>query len=527
MHRILQELTQKTPFLFKLDILHIGVVVLITFLVNLVFSVIGVDPQHDGIILKPAIDVSRGLIPFKETFSQYGALTLLLQSFTIKIFGEYLLALKILTVVTYSIASIFLWVIWNRILPKSLSTVSCFLWLLVAPYYSMTYLAWSSVYAILFQLLTLYAIIKFLEDQKYRFIFFGGVFAACTFWTRKPVGLLLFGAVFLFFILLFISKRERLKTIGKTIFVFFSGYIIVTGLFIIWLLAIDAWNDWWLQSFKFIAVFNEQYGIKFDSLGLKDFYGIYRILLSSEDDLIWSIFPFCTCVIFVKILINMFLRKTNPKDLILLVCICVSLASWAQYYPVVGFRHFFWAATPMVGLLVWFIWDVFKSENKIYRLAAFSMIVVFIFKGPVKSRIVSGYQKISASYVQIEKPEVLKGMYLNPELADCYKKMTADMNYYLGNSYSNIITTSMHNALFLTFAKEHQNFHPMYVKWPILETLYPEYPNILKQYLDDRTPLIINDSKDTVGGYVGVRQYCDNIILMLPIINVGANVSNL
>ena len=40
---------------------------------------LGVDPHHDGIMLKPALDVLSGQVLFRDTFTQYGALTTYLQ----------------------------------------------------------------------------------------------------------------------------------------------------------------------------------------------------------------------------------------------------------------------------------------------------------------------------------------------------------------------------------------------------------------------------------------------------------------
>ena len=65
-------------------------VFLTTFLISGYLSTIGVEPHHDGIMFKPAVDFAEGKMLFKESFSQYGALTVLLQGLAIKIFGEYL-----------------------------------------------------------------------------------------------------------------------------------------------------------------------------------------------------------------------------------------------------------------------------------------------------------------------------------------------------------------------------------------------------------------------------------------------------
>ena len=44
-----------------------------------VFAFFSVDLHHDGVMLKPAMDVAAGGVVFRDTFSQYGILSPLLQ----------------------------------------------------------------------------------------------------------------------------------------------------------------------------------------------------------------------------------------------------------------------------------------------------------------------------------------------------------------------------------------------------------------------------------------------------------------
>ena len=58
------------------------------------FAHLDPDWHHDGIMFKPAVDVASGLSLFKETFTQYGALTTYLQAGAIALFGEHLIVLR-------------------------------------------------------------------------------------------------------------------------------------------------------------------------------------------------------------------------------------------------------------------------------------------------------------------------------------------------------------------------------------------------------------------------------------------------
>ena len=116
------------------------------------FAIMSLDPGHDGIMFKPALDVVNGKMLFKESFAQYGALSTLMQALAIKIFGEYVIVIRLLTTFFYSLIGFLLWIIWSRFLPKWLSTISCLIWICLAPYYFETYFfcPWSSVYALFF-----------------------------------------------------------------------------------------------------------------------------------------------------------------------------------------------------------------------------------------------------------------------------------------------------------------------------------------------------------------------------------------
>jgi hypothetical protein len=57
---------------------------------------IDVDVNHDGVMFKPALDVAEGRILFKESYSLYGALTIIIQATALTIFGKYLIVIKLL-----------------------------------------------------------------------------------------------------------------------------------------------------------------------------------------------------------------------------------------------------------------------------------------------------------------------------------------------------------------------------------------------------------------------------------------------
>src|SRR5664280_927594 len=165
----------------------------------------GVDPHHDGIMFKPALDVAQGKMVFRDTFTQYGGVTVLMQAAAIKLFGEYLLVIKLQTALMYG-ASIFLfWRVWSRLMPSWLATFVCIVATLMAPdTIALGSLPWSSVYSLFFQSLALLCAVRYVEHGRERELVFAGAAAALAFWCRQPVGVFLAAGMFIALTIIFL-----------------------------------------------------------------------------------------------------------------------------------------------------------------------------------------------------------------------------------------------------------------------------------------------------------------------------------
>ena len=155
------------------------------------FVSLGLDPHHDGILLKPAIDVANGAVPFKETFSQYGLLMILIQAATVKIFGPSLLAVRFSAVFFYAVAGFFFWKSWRSFLSPSMATLGLFLWLALADFYQFSFLAWSSVYVLGAQAALMFTVIRYYSgERRWYYAVLSGSLVSTIFWIRLPVGIL-------------------------------------------------------------------------------------------------------------------------------------------------------------------------------------------------------------------------------------------------------------------------------------------------------------------------------------------------
>jgi 4-amino-4-deoxy-L-arabinose transferase-like glycosyltransferase len=109
----------------KKILIQILIVFLFTLAVASLFLTLDADPHHDGIMLKPAVDVANGEILFKQMFTQYGALVTFLQALALGIFGKYLIVIRLLTAFFYAIIATVIWMIWSRLIPQWLASLTC------------------------------------------------------------------------------------------------------------------------------------------------------------------------------------------------------------------------------------------------------------------------------------------------------------------------------------------------------------------------------------------------------------------
>ena len=123
------------------------------------FAHLDPDWHHDGILFKPAVDVAAGLSLFKETFTQYGALTTYLQAGAVAIFGEQLIVLRLQAAVFLSLSGVLLYLIVSRAASTVIALISIGIWLLMSPYMISVFLPWSSIYALFFCLLATWLVI--------------------------------------------------------------------------------------------------------------------------------------------------------------------------------------------------------------------------------------------------------------------------------------------------------------------------------------------------------------------------------
>jgi len=459
------------------------------------FSTIGADPHHDGILFKPAMDVMSGQTLFKDTFTQYGALTTFIQAFALKIFGPYLITIKLLTAFVYALISLLLYLIFKRFLPKLILFFSLLIWLFMAPYYSMTFLPWSSIYALFFQLLAAYLFIIFFEKKSLKYLIFSSLSTNLVFWCRQPVGVFMFLAICVYFIFLLLTKQISFKLFDKYLSHFILINFFVSLFFILLFIFNHSLLDWFKQSILFSFFWGESTTNGFSLLNIINC--LFPVSISPLS--VWILIPVSTIP----------LLATNYKNKYISFLIFIGLASWLQYYPVNCIRHQYWSATPIIPLFCLFIYQLcqkyllteFKFSKNISKYISI-LIIIIIFIPDVSYRIDEGLKKININYEYVQEPSILKGIKLPPDEAKYYQYMSEKITtYFAKNPQGNVITNGP-NALYLTFDTRIKNIQPMYVNWAsMILPIYPDYWNIFTKNIESKKPLLISFWDQVPSGY--------------------------
>ncbi|MDD5155307.1 MAG: hypothetical protein PHF11_02340 [Candidatus Omnitrophica bacterium] len=514
-------------------IFHLCLVFFLTFMTVGFFSMTQVDPHHDGIMLKPAVDVANGKMLFRDTFYQYGALTALVHASAIKLFGERLVVIRILTALFYGLISVLLWLIYSRILPKWLNTLSCVIWLLLGYFFinmpPMFILPWATVPAVFSILLSLYFLILFLEKQNYFLLFITGAAASLAFWFKINYGITSFLSIFLLLIILNIYNK---KSIPKILLFFLSGYCFINAIFFIWLVAKGAISDFILQTLKFAFVFSNNN--KFSS---NNFFVIRMIKclfptvsVHGGTTILWTILPLVVTGMLAYTTFNFIKTKSiSSRDRIILSVSFVAVGLWFGYYPINALFHIYLSSVLSIGLFTYLLWRMTMKIISVKSTIIFIVIFMILFLSysilfyDIELKIDGGFGKISRMirYEKILNPDFLSGIYVAKKDRQVYAEIEKLVEQFPGCSLINLTNS----ALYSLYKKNNKEFHKMYVNWGWNNSyLYPDYIPKLNKQISLKSSVILSNDNLMIEGYIPIAifpelnegDFAEKIIFLIP-----------
>jgi hypothetical protein len=493
-------------------LLAAGVVALLVPLAQL-----GIDQHHDGIMLKPALDVLAGQVLFRDSFSQYGALTTYLQAMALWIWPS-LLSIRLLTVAAYGITLFMLYAAWRLILPRSLAALSCLLFILFIPAYERDYWnneywllsPWSSVFAMLFQSIGLYALLRMILGEHPRhWAMLCGVATACVFWCRQPVGIIMAGCLGVIWLALHWTNwtpgtHRKRPVLGSLL----AGFLAVNALLLGELYVTGALPQWWYQNFvwpgRWSASMEWRDTLKLSvhpaaciglllllaALALPGwlkkhlparawrfapvYYGGLALVLVWQGPWLlrvtalreggWgALFPLVVLAQAVVSIIPLFTgrKQVQSTEYYLVASLAaLSLGSLVQLYPMADSWHMVWALAPTFGLVTHALWRWSGWRGPV--LAAVVLALLF----PAAYLRARAMIKIADQpVVTLTAPAALRGMKVPAVQARTYRQIVDALAPILEHQPDTPSALIGNDAIFLCFTNNRTNPSPFYVTW--------------------------------------------------------------
>jgi hypothetical protein len=506
----------------KRDVLAGGVLVLALTALLLPIARVGVDQHHDGIMLKPAFDILAGQALFRDSFTQYGALTSYLQALALWIHPT-LLSIRLLTVVAYAVTLIVLYASWRCILPRSLAIVAGVFFILFIPVYEKDYwdhnywilLPWSSVYAMMFQCLGLYAFFRVIREERPEpWGLALGVASACVFWCRQPVGVMMLGSLLVTWPALYWAGWRPVTSSWRAVAGrVAAGFVLVNALIFGGMALNGALSAWWYQNIlwparwsqsvdwmdtlpfvihpvatlgmlglglalvlpRLVERFRADWAARFSPVyytGLAVVLAwqhewLQRILAVTEGG--WTLLiPLVTALIAIGTIRRTVVVRgaTQPVEYYLVaVLAAVALGSLAQYYPMADGWHIFDSLAPVFGLFVFALW---RWSGWPAPVVAALLALALVPAGYRKIQVIG--PALNRPLVTLDKPALLRGMRVSPEQARDLGQIDDVITRILRQQPDIPAALIGDNALYLCLTRNRANPTPYYVTWRGLAT---------------------------------------------------------
>ena len=474
------------------------------------FIMLDPDWHHDGILLKPALDVAKGNALFRDVFSQYGLLTTWLHALAIKASEPTLSSLRLFHGFIFSACGLAIYLLSRLLMPVPVAVGVVLFWLFLSPYPMMSFFLNSSSIALIFLLLgTLslaYSELKLpqLTPAALVLAFLSGLFFSLAFWARQPVGITLAstGLAPLTLLILCRYREQRTYRIYQTFSYAAGGALgLLSGLLI--LTVTSSVEDWWTQSIIAARKFAElsPNGLTLDNVLYRLFPQPHHVHGSIPSNL-WRWLPISVIAVLTGLVFRgVFKSEIRAKPRLLIVVSFVSIGSWIQYFPIPDIAHVFWAATPMLPLAaasIYLIFTKLKIKRHINILLTTTILATLLFPN-MQPRWTAWNSIGQTDHLPLE---ILGGMRGSTEFfkkikwrgtKESYLAQLDDLDQFI-DAFQDIFP----DKHLLTFTEDaftpsvipKNGPHPIFLWWPWLISLYPDHSETVGQFIHEKKPLI-------------------------------------
>ena len=461
---------------------------------KLVFS-LGLDLHHDLIMFDAARQMLYGAIPFKDFFYQYNLATIFLHKISLSFFGEYILSLKIITALSFSIISVMIYKITEIIGHRKAGLVFAFIWTMLSPFYMPAlngYHPWSTVYMMASIMIGLYFLLKGLRSSNTGFYFFAGIFLSLAFWFKQVAAIQIL-VILVWFGYGFLKTADKNKILKKLIF-FSIGGLVASIPFVFYLVYFNAFYEWFSNIFLFNKLFVQT------ANSSNGFFNFIKNMLPIKNSmgyisLLWAIIPI---YLIFSIMENKLSFSNKFRDKSSILILFLSIAGWLEYYPL---AHEFHTHLFMAPFFCYLAIDLFRFKNNTtIFLLIFKIILIVVLLFEVFVHTYGIYKKRAVNWNLYYDESPAKGLFFN------------DNDYYNFKDFSKSLIEIYKNNDFIPLSVDpigglNQYYTDKRISkmglnwsWPN-EIVEPGINNLIVNKLRNRSDYVFADSMIAIPGY--------------------------
>ena len=482
------------PHRWRNDVWWLAASFLLTLVANAAFAPFGLmDFDHEAVLFKPAVDLVDGKMLFRESFTQYGPIPVLLQTAAIALFGKYILVVKLQAALCYAIAGAALFTAWRVILPAPLAFAGIVIWNLLSYHFMHPFLAWASAYALMFQTIGLFCLMRYVDGGGRHLVVIAGATVVLVTLSKLNIGIYFAASVGAALAWNSLVRKQPSLVVGDAV-ALAAGAACVLLPYLAWLSINHAVGAWWLANIEWPRRWAAEFGDKFDPIAIFDRLTAFRLLGNRDPfnapavrpGFIFVILPACTIA---AALFLAFRGSSGAHNRAAMALCLVSLASWLQMYPVPGIGHVWWSTAPMIGLAVWLCWNLSKRRWPVFALA-----LLALFGPPVWSRLeYLVVERLRGERVVLSRGDnPFRGLLLAPDLARYISAVDSAVRTHIGDRHDVVLDGP--NGLYLTFIRRPEFSHPLWaVPTPsIIPLAYPSFEAAYSGYIAAKHPFVIS-----------------------------------
>lgn len=465
-------------------------------------SILNHDSYHAYMYVE-ALDIKRGLIPYKETFIYYGILTSSIHSLSLTLFGERLMSIFIATGIFYSFSLFLSYQIFLKFLPKYAAFFSTFLIFLLHPYIILTL---PNYYPYTFLLLS---ILMFFSKKNKINAFLSGLFLGLSLLFRYTTIQAILPPFLLFFVYKIIFQKNTEKTTISRILFFSLGFLFPILLFLIFLFFNSILDDFWIQN-KIVAE-AWTFGVTISNFVPKLLISLITFGKKTRDSRIifFTIIFFWNFAALFYFLRKLFLKKNVTQDeALVMVCSLVTLFGYLNALHLYDLYRLINGSSLGIGVI---IYTVIQTSQRLGRKMKIIILLPFIslcfiwansliFSPSPTSSIYFPWKLDILMSKGVKKTEfsIFRGKILSPKYYEFYKQVFQviskfDHSYHIVNYSEDAV------AMIINDLPKVQISSGFYL--PSTEQAYPEEAKKIQQIINAKKAVILSEEDLHIPGY--------------------------